>query len=96
MREFLTKDVPTMLTIPTLKTKEYYLMKIMQRNLLPAPPETTAKNIVQMMMIHFTLVTMTTCLGKVTNKSPTSACVPPCHKSFLKNLTQSNLLHKPP
>ena len=79
-----------MLTIPTLKTKEYYLMKIMQRNLLPAPPETTAKNMVQMMMIHFTLVTMTTCLGKVTNKSPTSAC------SFLKNLTQSNLLHKPP
>ena len=78
MRGLLTRDVPTMVIIPTLKTKESYLMKIIQPYLVLPPPETT----VNIMMIQITHVTLTKFMRKknLSSKSPTSACKQPCQK----------------
>ncbi len=94
MRGLLTRDVPTMVIIPTLKTQESYLMKIIQPYLVLPPPETT----VNIMMIQITHVTLTTFMRKknLSSKSSPTACQPTCQKTIFKNVTQSNLLNKPP
>lgn len=81
MRVLLTRDVPTMVIIPTLKTIESHLMNIIQPYLSLTPPE-TAKIMMKIMMIRFTLVPLTTCFRKdnLSSKSPTSACKQPCQK----------------
>ena len=83
---------------PTLKTKESYSMKILQPSLLLLPPETTEKIIMKIMMINFTLATLTTCLmiDNLSNKITTTACKPPCQEPIFNNLTQRNILNKRP
>lgn len=95
MRVLLTRDVPPVVIMATLKTKENYSMKILQPSLLLPPPESTAKIMMKIMTIHFTLVPLNTCqrIENLSYKSPTKACEQLSQKSFFKILTQSNLLN---
>ena len=95
MRVLLTKKIPKMVIMPNFKTKESYLMKVLQPFLLLSPPETTDKIIIKIMMINFTLAILTTCLmiENLSNKISTIACEPLCQKLLFKNFTQSNMLN---